>query len=66
MWFKKKSLHCVESKLGGCKLAVMEIKSIDSVMNLAYHRYSLIVLTQELCPGAAGGFLLEVAFEVEG
>lgn len=48
----------MESKLVGCKLAVMEIKSIDSVMNLAYRRYSLNVLTEELCPGAAGRFLV--------
>lgn len=33
----------------GNKLAVMKIKSNDLVMNLAPHRYSLIVHTEGLC-----------------
>lgn len=48
----------MENKLVGCRLAIMKIKSIDSVMNLAYHRYSLIVHPEELGPGAAGRFLV--------
>lgn len=37
----------------GNKLAVMKIKSNDLVMNLARHRYSLIVHTEGLCLRAA-------------
>lgn len=44
----------------GNKLAVMKIKSNDLVMNLARHRYLLIVHTEGLCLQAAG-----VAFEME-
>ena len=57
----------MENKLAGSKLAIMWIKSNDSVSDLAHHRYSLIVLTEGRCPrGSWGSFLVEVAFEVEG
>lgn len=53
-------MYRVENKLMGNKLAVMKIKSNDLVMNLARHRYLLIVHTEGLCLLAAG-----VAFEME-
>ena len=57
----------MENKLAGSKLAIMWIKSNDSVSDLAHHRYSLIVLTEGRCPrGSWGSFLVEVAFEVGG
>lgn len=51
----------------GSRLTIMGIKSNDLVMSLAHQRSSLIVHTKGLCPGVGsqGGFLVEVAFEVE-
>ena len=46
-------MYRVENKLVGSKLAIVRIKSNDLVMNLAHQRYSGIVQTKRLCPGAA-------------
>lgn len=43
----------MENKLVRRKLAVSRIKSRDLVMNLAYHRFSLTVHIEGLCPRAA-------------
>lgn len=57
----------MENKFVGSRLTIMGIKSNDLVMSLAHQRSSLIVHTKGLCPGVGsqGGFLVEVAFEVE-